>query len=409
MPTRPWTRRDFLRLLLSAGAGAVTGCARDQSDPTVTAPLPTSTPPPPSPTAPPTPSVTPTAAPSATATALPAPTATPAPADRIQNVIIFVQENHTFDSLFAAFPGADGEFAGQTCPDALPADPPHQHADALALGGATTAAARCSYTEALAPVYWKVARAFTLCDRYFSEVRGPSHPNYFMLTSAQSPIINTPSPTDVCPDFCFDLPTLAHRLDDKGLTWRDYGGILTDIAGLVGRSEVMDRQDDEFFVDAAAGTLPSVSWLNSAFLEDGYAKSGHPPASLCSGENYAVRVLTAAMSSPQWATTALFLVWDCWGGFWDHVEPPVVETWSDGTPFRYGHRVPCLVLSPYARAGYVSHELHSHVSLLHFAETVFALEPLTERDAAASTMLDCFDFNQPALAPLALEPRACPG
>jgi phospholipase C len=87
----------------------------------------------------------------------------------------------------------------------------------------------------------------------------------------------------------------------------------------------------------------------------------------------------------------------------------VVETWTDGTPFRYGHRVPCLVISPYARAGYVSHELHSHVSLLHFAETLFDLEPLTERDAAASAMLDCFDFNQPPLAPLVLEPRACPG
>ena len=136
--------------------------------------------------------------------------------------------------------------------------------------------------------------------------------------------------------------------------------------------------------------------------------SGHPPASLCSGENYAVKVLNAAMNSPQWRSMALFLVWDDWGGFYDHVEPPVVETWTDGTPFRYGFRVPGIVVSPYARPGYVSHELHSLVSLLRFAETIFSLEPLTERDANASNMLDCFDFIQAPLPPLALIPRDCP-
>jgi phospholipase C len=125
------------------------------------------------------------------------------------------------------------------------------------------------------------------------------------------------------------------------------------------------------------------------------------------GENYAVQVLNAAMNGPQWSTTALFLVWDEWGGFYDHVQPPVVERWKDGSPVRYGHRVACIVVSPYARAGYVSHKMHSHVSLLRFAETVFGLDPLTERDARASDMLDCFDFEQPLLPPLFLESRQC--
>jgi phospholipase C len=169
----------------------------------------------------------------------------------------------------------------------------------------------------------------------------------------------------------------------------------------------MDYQDEKFFDDAAEGDLPNVAWLNSGFLTDSYAKSGHPPASLCGGENYAVSVLNAVMSSPQWSTTALFLVWDEWGGFYDHVEPPVVERWEDGTPSRYGHRVPCIVISPYARAGYVSHTLHSHVSLLRFAETIFGLEPLTERDANASDMLDCFDFDQSPLHPISLTARDC--
>jgi phospholipase C len=238
-------------------------------------------------------------------------------------------------------------------------------------------------------------------------VRGPSYPNYLMMIAGQSPIIDAPSPYNICPNFCLDISALPHRLDARGLTWHDYGGIFTGIKSLARRSEVMDYQDEKFFEDADKGTLPNVAWLNSGFLTDSYAKSGHPPASLCAGENYAVRVLNAVMRSPQWRTTALFLVWDDWGGFYDHVEPPVVERWEDGTPFRYGHRVPCIVISPYARAGYVSHALYSHVSLLRFAEIIFGLEPLTRRDANASDMLDCFDFDQSPLPPFLLTERQC--
>jgi phospholipase C len=191
------------------------------------------------------------------------------------------------------------------------------------------------------------------------------------------------------------------------LSWRDYGGIFTSIESLVGRPEVMDFRDEQFFVDAAQGTLPTVGWLNSGFLYEAAAKSGHPPSSLCVGENYAVQVLNAIMNGPQWSTTAFFLVWDEWGGFYDHVDPPVVERWNDGSPVRYGHRVPCIVVSPYARAGHVSHQMYSHVSLLRFAETIFSLEPLTHRDARASDMLDCFDFEQTPLPPLSLESRQC--
>jgi len=310
--------------------------------------------------------------------------------------------------LFAGFPGADSKFAGQVCPDALAADPPHQHLDALTPGGATTEQARCSYTEATAPIYWQIAREFALCDQFFSDVRGPSHPNYLMLVAAQSPIVNAPWPTDLCPDFCFDIPTLPNRLDEAGLTWRDYTGLFTDIKSLVGRPEITDNRDDtSFFRDAEQGRLPNVAWLNSSYLSDGNNKSGHPPGSLCAAENYAVRVLNAVMTGPQWDSTALFLVWDDWGGFFDHVEPPMVEQWSDGSPFRYGFRVPCLVISPYARRGYVSHQLHSLVSLLKFKETIFNLEPLTERDAQASDMLDSFDFTQAPRAPFLLTPRPC--
>ncbi|HEX6268660.1 MAG TPA: alkaline phosphatase family protein [Anaerolineales bacterium] len=326
----------------------------------------------------------------------------------IKNIIFFIQENHSFDSLFAEFPGANGKYAGHRCPDSLLRDPPHTHSDAFEPGGATSQEARCSSTEADAPNYWKAARAFTLCDNYFADVRGPSFPNFLMMISGETPIIRPGSPSDVCPAFCLDIEVLPNRLDERGLTWGDYGGIFTSIRSLVGRPEVMDFRDKKFFEDAAQGTLPNVAWLNSGYLHDGDAKSGHPPFSLCVGENYAVRVLNAVMNGPQWPTTALFLVWDEWGGFYDHVEPPAVESWKDGTPYRYGHRAPCIVISPYARSGFVSHTFYSHVSLLRFAETIFDLEPLTERDARAHNMLDCFDFDQPPLPPLSLLPRECP-
>jgi len=223
--------------------------------------------------------------------------------------------------------------------------------------------------------------------------------------AAQSPILNTPSNGDECPNFCLDIETIAQRLDARGLTWRDYAGLFTDIKGLRGRKEITANGDASFFRDAEAGTLPDVAWLNSGFLED--EKSGHPPGSLCAAENYAVKVVNTVMNSPQWNSTALFLFWDDWGGFFDHVTPPIVERAADGTPFRYGFRVPCIVISPYARQGYVSHQLYSFVSILRYIENTFGLQPLTSRDAQANGMEDCFDYTQTPLTPIQLSEREC--
>jgi phospholipase C len=401
------SRRDFLRFSALAGLGATAAaCAPRAASATATALPPTQA-------ATLVPSALPSLAPTLTASPLPAPTATVEPtatataADRIKQVLIFIQENHTFDSLFAGFPGADSETAALACTDTM-ADPAHQHVNALKPGGASTTASHCSYSEATAPIYWQLARTFTLCDKFFSEVRGPSHPNYFMMIAAQTPIVNTPYPNDECPQYCLDIPTIADRLDAKNIKWQDYGGIFTAMKSLVGRPEIHDRSDKEFFADVAAGNLPPVSWLNSDFLEGGDDKSGHPPGSLCEGENYAVKVLNAVMNGPQWESTAVVLVWDDWGGFYDHVEPPVVEKWTDGTPFRYGFRVPAIVISPYAKPGFVSHAQHSFVSNLKLVETLFDLEPLNARDGGADDMLDCFDFNQAPIAPMTLTALDCP-
>ena len=116
--------------------------------------------------------------------------------------------------------------------------------------------ARCSYAEADAPNYWKAARAFTLCDNYYGDVRGPSFPNFLMMISGQTPLLGPGSPAHVCPNFCLDIDVLPNRLDARGLTWRDYGGTFTSIRSLFGRPEIKDFQDEQFFEDAAARHAP---------------------------------------------------------------------------------------------------------------------------------------------------------
>ena len=98
---------------------------------------------------------------------------------------------------------------------------------------------------------------------------------------------------------------------------------------------------------------------------------------------WTVDQVNAIVQGGLWPKTAIFITWDDWGSWWDHVNPPDVEKWTDGTQFRYGSRVGCLVLSPYAKAGYISLLLHSHVSLVKFCEDTFGLTTLNARDAAS--------------------------
>src|SRR5260370_32931854 len=113
------------------------------------------------------------------------------------------------------------------------------------------------------------------------------------------------------------------------------------------------------------GTPPRVGWIGT-----GAGKSEHPPASTCIGENWTVEQLNALMQGPLWSSTALFLTWDDFGGFYDHVPPPEVDR------FGFGPRVPLLIISPYARHGHISHAVYEVSSLLKFVERRFGLAPL---------------------------------
>src|SRR5215469_9447693 len=307
------------------------------------------------------------------------------PTGLIQNVVILFKENHAFDNYFGTFPGPNGETMAHA-PNPPTHDPDHRHTAWLTR---STTAVRQQYVQSDIPAYFAYAKQFTLCDNYFTDVAGPSTPNHLMVIAAASPVIDNPSGNPV-----FDLPSLPASLDAAGLSWGNYGGYAFDmLKALRGRS----KPSAQFAKDAARGKLPTVSWV--------YAPAGfseHPVENVTSGMQWTVDQVNAIVQGGFWPKTVIFITWDDWGGWWDHVNPPEVEKWTDGTQFRYGSRVGCVVLSPYARAGYVSHLLHSHVSLVKFCEDTFGLKTLNARDAATDGMTDCFDFTQ---TPLASPPR----
>jgi phospholipase C len=165
----------------------------------------------------------------------------------------------------------------------------------------------------------------------------------------------------------------------------------------------------QYFADARAGTLPKVSWIIPS-----NGNSEHPPASIAKGQAWVTRLVNAAMRGPAWSSTAIFLSWDDWGGFYDHVPPPAVDS------IGYGIRVPGLVISPYARRGYIDHQNLSFDAYLKFIEDDFLggqrLDPRTdgrpdprpfvrENVPILGDLANDFDFTQKPRAPMLLDPH----
>jgi phospholipase C len=316
----------------------------------------------------------------------------------IKHVVIIVKENHGYDNYFAAFPGGNGATMAHS-PNPPPADPDHRHAAWLTRD---TTAPRVQFQEQDIPRYWQYGSQFTLCDNYFTDVAGPSTPNHLMLIMADSPLIDNPKTNyrkHPGPPV-YDQPSLPSQLDAAGLSWRNYNGYAFEF---IKHTAGNNKPWSQFATDAAAGNLASVSWLyaDQALSEhpaDTAAERQADAGDVTKGMQWTVDQVSAAMSSALWPEVAIFVTWDDWGGWWDHVTPPELEKWTDGTQFRLGGRVGCLVISPYARRGYVSHARHSHVSVVKFCETTFGLPALNARTAASDGMEDCFDFSQPPTA-----------
>ena len=195
----------------------------------------------------------------------------------IQRVVIIVKENHAFDNYFGRFPGADGDPNLPLAPDPPLSDHPHDHTAWL---NRATGATKQQYQQANIPNYWRYAQQFTLCDRYFTEVAGPSSPNHLMLIAADSPIINNPHSTDpISEQPPFDIPSLPANLEQAGLSWRNYGGYAQGyITKLKGSPNNVTA--DRFATEAADGKLATVSWV--------YGPTGlseHPVESVKAGEH----------------------------------------------------------------------------------------------------------------------------
>ncbi|HVH30529.1 MAG TPA: alkaline phosphatase family protein [bacterium] len=382
----------------------------------------------------------------------------PAPAglEKIQHIVFIVKENRTFDNYFGTFPGADGATSGtistgqviplRHTPDRTKHDIDHSWRAAITaidggkmdkfdlIGGGNVRGEFLAYsqhTERDIPNYWTYARTFVLADKMFSSLTGPSFPNHLYTVGAQSGgAINNPNKTKgtwgcdsdegstvqvmdergtITQQFpCFDFQTVADSLETAQISWKYYapgrgeGGYIWNALDAIKHIRQTDlwttrvARDSQFADDARNGRLPAVSWLVTG------RGSEHPPASVCLGENWTVQQLNAIMASPDWNTTAVFITWDDFGGFYDHVPPPKVDA------FGFGPRVPLLIISPYAKHGYISHTQYEFSSLLKFVESRYGLAPLTARDRVADAMLDSFDFNQTPQPPRLLDTHACP-
>jgi phospholipase C len=391
---------------------------------------------------------------------------------QIQHVVVLIQENRSFDNLFATFPGADGATQGRMkLPSGgytyVPLQPSnlveicdfgHSYSgwkkdydgglmDGFGLEGGGK---KCPGKQGTAPYqyvdpsqigpYWDIAEQYVLADHMFTTQGSGSFTNHQDLIAGGTTI--NPTKTKSLVDFpsakpwgcdaphhnpktvtsilvshqtgpglryrynqgpfpCLSYPTLRDLLEAKGLTWKYYsppepgtGRFWNAFDAIKAVREGPEWYTNvappaQFFTDIAYGALPAMSWI----VPD-EANSDHP-ASLDTGPSWVASVVNAIGESSYWPTTAVIVVWDDWGGFYDHEPPAFFDNWGG-----LGFRVPMLVISPYARMtspsqpGYISHTQYEFGSILKFVETLWSLGSLGTTDARAASIVDCFDFTQ---------------
>jgi phospholipase C len=364
---------------------------------------------------------------------------------KIKHIVIIVQENRTVDNLFNGLRGADTvttakDHRGRTVQFHTvkledSAGPCHSHLcwkttyDAGKLDGWDLVSPQRSqpdYDYALvdpsetAP-YFTMAQTYTFADRFFQSNSGPSFPAHQYLIAAQSmdvdenPVMisqpdvwgcDSPSKTRTLvigsdgedhlgPFPCFDYKTLADEMDSTGISWRYYVPNLGTPGGNWSAFDVIrhirDSRDwtndvispeSKVLNDVPAGTLADVTWVIPNHFNSDHAGGGN------TGPDWVASVVNAIGTSPFWDSTAIFVTWDDWGGWYDHVQPQQLDLMG------LGYRVPLIVISPYARLGYVSHVQHEQASIMKFSEETFGLPSLGLADARADDLSDCFNFSQ---------------
>jgi len=365
----------------------------------------------------------------------------------IDHVVVLMQENRSFDSYFGQLhfegqPHSAPEPRGARNPNPTSEDAPpirafhqtancevadlnhswtgtHQELDGNRMDGFTAANAVPAdptgsramgfYDRQDLPFYYALYSQFAIGDRYFASVPGPTFPNreYLLAGTSFGHIMN-------------DLPaaglpgrSIFNLLDEAHVSWRIYfsdipAGFLFEYVRLHAAGHVVPVS--QYYLDAAAGRLPQVAFVDPRFGGGNNVESDeHPPANIQVGEQFTAGVIDALFKSPEWGSSALFLTYDEHGGYFDHVPPPAAVVPDEIAPMlqpgdtratfdRYGVRVPAVVVSPFARPRFVSHQVHDHTSILRFIEIRFGLPALTRRDAAADPMLEFFNFAHASFA-----------
>ncbi len=274
--------------------------------------------------------------------------------------------------------------------------------------------------------YFQMAEQYTFADRMFQTNQGASFPAHqFIISGTSAPTAtsdlfasenpqggNKPGVDTGCtaPSYeyvklidpaglesqtqypCFEHASITDFLDTAGLTWRYYttsGGLLWTGPNAIEHMRLgpdwanVITPNTAILTDIAQGKLPAVSWV----IPRGQA-SDHPNTNLGQGPSWVASVVNAIGNSKSWDSTAILITWDDWGGWFDHVAPPIVNS------YEFGLRVPLVVVSPYAKAAYISHKTHDFGSLLKFIETTYGLPSLGYADAPADDLSDCFDYGQ---------------
>lgn len=331
----------------------------------------------------------------------------------VRHVIVMMKENRSFDHLLGKLepvpasytnPDANGQavaptHATTTC---IPFDPSHQSAavaeclddgkmDGFVRNAASTTSsdghfAMDFYDSSDLPFYYWLASTFALGDRQFAPMAGGTFANRnYLLFGSNAGVVDTgivyPPPT---------TPSLFQLLINAGFTWRAYSdgsplsGTLDwshDDPGVRSIAQLLDDLDH--------GALPNVAFVDGIDNKN----DDHPPADLQAGEALTKVIYDHVVASPQWMRVAMIWTYDEAGGFADHVPPPTACRAEWDSPFvQLGPRVPLVVVSPWAKRGYVSHVVRDHTAITRFIEAVFDLPALTARDANADALLDMFDF-----------------
>lgn len=350
-------------------------------------------------------------------------TGLPDPADSgIDHVVVVMMENRSFDHMLGWLPKADGRQAGRSYLDrqgqphsthALAPDyqgcghpdPDHSYeggrieyngglCDGWLRAGSNDDYAIGYYEETDVPFFAAAAKDWTVCDRYFTAMMGPTFPNRFYQHTAQTDRLeNTIEPSI--------LPTIWDRLAAAGLTGRYYFQDAPFLALWGAKYLPITRLYQSFLLACETGQLPHVSFVEPRFIEDPLRTTNddHPHADIRDGQAFLNEVYTAVTRSPAWPRTLLVINYDEWGGFFEHVPPgtapipPASQAAGDKDGLR-GFRVPCLVISPFAARRFVAHDVFDHTSVLRFIEWRWGLEPLTVRDATANNLADALDFSR---------------